>query len=83
MPGTPDAPQGTDAPGTCSFSSLCVQPEPHTSLLACFHPVKPERTPLMDIKNGKAALRQKLVSYERMSETMQGQRVLAKCYVCV
>ena len=32
----------------------------------------------MDIKNGKAALRQKLVSYERMSETMQGQRVLAK-----
>ena len=33
---------------------------------------KPERVSLVELKNGKLVLKQKLLSFEKMSETMQG-----------
>jgi chromatin assembly factor 1 subunit A len=39
---------------------------------------KPERTPLVELKNGKLVVKQKPMSFEKMSETLQGASRIAR-----
>lgn len=48
-------------------SPLCTPPESSRS-----EGEKPKKAVLVELKNGKIVFKQKLVSFEKMSETMQG-----------